>query len=527
MVEPTKKETETYKIDLPYVEERYFNKPVPKNVVPGITRLEYLLKNYESYMDKEVTVAGWARTCRPQAKETLVFIELTDGTTPGSLQVVVDQTMPNFKECVKCDVATSFRITGKVVKSPAKGQNIELQVNNAESHLVKILGVNSDPKFYPLAKKGHTYETLREIAHLRPRTRFIGSIARIRNALAFATHLYFQNRGFLYVHTPIVTASDCEGAGEMFQVTTLLPEHNKSIKEVPLVDKKDIVDYNKDFFKAPAYLTVSGQLAVENYCCALSNVYTFGPTFRAEKSNTSRHLAEFWMIEPEMAFADLQDNFELAEGYLRFCLQYILQNYMDELEYLEKEHERKAKEDKKTPPPSLIANLKLVAGTPFKKLTYTEGVEICLQDEKDGKVKFENKLSWGVDLNSEHERYLAEQVVKGPVILYNYPKDIKAFYMKLNEDEKTVQAMDILIPQIGEVIGGSVREDNLERLDKRIDEMKLDKESYWWYRDLRKYGSVPHCGFGLGFERLIMMVTGVENIRDVIPYPRYPGHAEF
>ena len=292
---------------------------------------------------------------------------------------MVDQSVPNFQDLLKCDVATSFRIAGKIIKSPAKGQAIELQVNDIEGHYVKILGTNQDPKIYPLAKKGHTYETLREIAHLRPRTRFIGAITRIRNALAFATHLYFQNRGFLYIHTPIITASDCEGAGEMFQVTTVLPEPEKSIKEVPLIQTKEAVDYNKDFFKTPAYLTVSGQLAVENYCCALSNVYTFGPTFRAEKSNTSRHLAEFWMIEPEMAFADLQDNFELAEGYLRFCLQYILLNYMDELEYLEKEHERKTKAENKTPPPSLITNLKLVADTPFAKLTYTEGVDICMQ----------------------------------------------------------------------------------------------------------------------------------------------------
>ena len=287
--------------------------------------------------------------------------------------------MPNFEELVKCDVATSFRIEGKIVKSPAKGQAIEMQVKDPEDHKVTILGVNKDTKHYPLAKKKHTYETLREIAHLRPRSRFISSIARIRNALAFATHLFFQNRGFLYVHTPIITATDCEGAGERFQVTTVLPEKDEPITKVPLVDKKNVVDYGKDFFKRPAYLTVSGQLAVENYCCALSNVYTFGPTFRAENSNTSRHLNEFWMIEPEMAFAGLEENFNLAEGYLRFCIQYCLQNYYDDLEYLDKERERKAKEDKAEVPPSLLENLKLVADTTFQRIPYTEAIEICNQ----------------------------------------------------------------------------------------------------------------------------------------------------
>lgn len=331
---------------------------------------------------------------RPQLKETIIFIELTDGTTPSSLQVpfipiyllidffqvVVDKSLPTFEELLKCDAGTSFRICGKIVKSPAAGQVIELKVTSSESHYAKILGANQDPKHYPLGRRNMlTYETLREIAHLRPRSRFIGAVSRIRNALSFATHLFFQSKGFLYVHTPIITATDCEGAGERFQVTTILPEPKRSIKEVPLVDKKDAVDYSKDFFKAPAYLTVSGQLAVESYCCALSNVYTFGPAFRAEKAHTTRHLAEFWMIEPEMAFADLQDNFELAEGYMKFCIEYVLQNYMDDLEFFEKEHSRKAKEVGKPAPPSLIENLELVAKTPFKKMTYTEGVEICLK----------------------------------------------------------------------------------------------------------------------------------------------------
>jgi asparaginyl-tRNA synthetase len=531
-----------------YVEERFIKKPVPNFLVGEILRLEHVMKQHEQYIDKTGIVAGWARTMRDAEKKTLVFIELTDGSCFQTLQVVVSNTLPNFEEIMKCDVATSFRIKGTFIKSPAKGQAIEMQVNNEANHYVKILGKNHNTKEYPLSKKGHTKEFLREIAHLRPRTKFIGSIARIRNALAFATHIYFQNRGFFYVHTPIITASDCEGAGEMFQVTTVLPDHDKSIKETKLVPNKEVVDYTHDFFKKPAFLTVSGQLAVENFCCALSNVYTFGPTFRAERSNTIRHLAEFWMIEPEMAFADIFDDMEVAEGYLKFCLQYVLENNMDELVYLEAEANRVAKEDWKKeqeeakknkkkddkivekPAPAetkTIENLKHVLATPFKRMTYTEIIEALLKEEADGKVKFENKLFWGVDLNSEHERYVCEKMVKGPVIAYNYPRDIKAFYMRQNEDGKTVASMDILVPLVGEIIGGSQREERLDVLDKRIEDLKLNKEAYWWYRDLRKYGSVPHCGFGLGFERLIMMVSGVENIRDVIPYPRTPGHAEF
>jgi len=511
-------------------------------------RIEHVMKHHADYIDKSGIVAGWARTMRDAEKKTLVFIELTDGSAFQTLQVVVSNTFPNFEEILKCDVATSFRIRGKFVKSPAKGQAIEMQVNDPNEHYVKILGRNENTKEYPLSKKGHTKEFLREIAHLRPRTKFIGSVARIRNSLAFATHIYFQSRGFFYVHTPIITASDCEGAGEMFQVTTVLPEHDKSVKEVKLIPTKDQIDYSHDFFKKPAFLTVSGQLAVENFACALSNVYTFGPTFRAERSNTSRHLAEFWMIEPEIAFADIHDNMEVAEGYLKFCLQYVLENNMDELVYLEAEANRTAKEEwkkeneelkknkkkeekieERAPPAEIkiIDNLKHVMATPFKKMTYTDIIEALLQEEASGKVKFENKLYWGVDMNSEHERYVCEKLVKGPVIAYNYPRDIKAFYMRQNEDGKTVASMDILVPLVGEIIGGSQREERLDRLDKRIEEMKLNKDSYWWYRDLRKYGSVPHSGFGLGFERLIMMATGIENIRDVIPYPRTPGHAEF
>jgi len=421
-------------------------------------------------------------------------------------------------------------------------------------------------------------ETLREQAHLRGRTNTFGAVLRVRNSLAAATHQFFQSRGFLYVHTPIITASDCEGAGEMFQVTTVLPEASESITKAKLLDKKktpkteeelkaiedakkkaaeeqaakdaaegkkpkkdkkkkkgeqgpteeelfnftDIpleertVDYKKDMFGKPAFLSVSGQLNVETVTVGLGDTYTFGPTFRAEHSHTSRHLCEFWMIEPELAFATIQDDMDCAEDYLKFCLKWVLENNYDDVQFFDQRVEK-----------GLIARLKQVIETPFKRLPYTEGIEILEKHLKEKKVKFENKVYWGCDLASEHEKYLAEKVFGGPIIVYNYPKDIKAFYMKMNEDNKTVQAMDVLVPRIGEVIGGSAREDNLELLDKRIVEMNLEMDAYWWYRDLRKYGSVPHAGFGLGFERLVMMATGMENIKDVIPFPRAPGQAEF
>jgi asparaginyl-tRNA synthetase len=448
----------------------------------------------------------------------------------------VSSEIEGYDEILKANVGTSFQIKGTLIKSPAKGQPFELSVCKKDrGHFVKILG-QCDPGKYPLAKKRHTQEYLREIAHLRPRTNLIGAMSRVRNNLAYATHLFFQSRGFQYIHTPIITASDCEGAGQMFQVTTLLPEPHAAVGKLPTVappkpakkegeEAKDtpapqfhekLVNYKKDLFGKPSFLTVSGQLSVENYCCALSDVYTFGPTFRAENSHTSRHLSEFWMIEPELAFATLEDNMACAEDYLKYCLAYVLQNNADELAFFDQFVEK-----------GLVARLKQVIDTPFKRVTYTEGVQILEDLIKDGKVKFENKVFWGVDLASEHEKHLTEKVFGGPIILYNYPKDIKAFYMKVNEDDKTVQAMDILVPRIGEIIGGSAREENLEKLDRRIEDCKLEKEAYWWYRQLREYGTVPHCGFGLGFERLVMMATGIENIRDVIPFPRAPGQAEF
>merc|ERR1711972_1170100 len=337
------------------------------------------------------------------------------------------------------------------------------------------------------------------------------SVTRVRAALAQATHEFFRSRDFVCVHTPLITAADCEGAGEMFQVTTLLAEAEE--KGLPRgADKK--IDYTKDFFGKPAFMTVSGQLSVENYCCALSNVYTFGPTFRAENSHTSRHLAEFWMIEPELAFADISDDMDCAEDYLKYCVQYAMTHNRADLEFFDERVEK-----------GLLKRLENLLATPFGRLTYTEAIDILIKESP--KAGFQVPVEWGMDLNSEHERYLAEKVYKKPIIVYNYPKDIKAFYMRLNDDNRTVAAMDVLVPGIGEVIGGSQREDSLEVLDRRIKEMNLDPQDYWWYRDLRKFGSVPHSGFGLGFERLLMLVSGLDNIRDVIPFPRYPGHAEF
>jgi asparaginyl-tRNA synthetase len=362
-----------------------------------------------------------------------------------------------------------------------------------------------DPESYPMQKKRHTFEFLRTIAHLRPRTNTIGAVTRLRNALAYATHQYFQQKGFLYIHTPIITASDCEGAGKMFQVTTL------DLNNVPKNENKQ-VDSSKDFFGTPSFLTVSGQLNGEIYACAMSDIYTFGPTFRAENSNTTRHLAEFWMIEPEMAFADLNDNMDNAEGYLKFVLKYVLENCPEDMQFFDKHVSN-----------GLIERLKHVIETPFERTSYTFAVRIL---EKSNKA-FEFPVKWGADLQSEHERYLAEEYFGKPVIITDYPKEIKSFYMRQNEDGKTVAAMDILVPKIGEIVGGSQREERLDILEKRIKELNMPLDPYWWYLELRKYGTVPHAGYGVGFERLIQFASGMENIRDVIPFPRYPGNADF
>ncbi|CDJ62165.1 asparaginyl-tRNA synthetase, putative [Eimeria necatrix] len=481
----------------------------------GRMRLAALLASCAAatFIGRQVTVCGWSRSIRKQGGGSLCFVVLTDGSCAANLQVVVNKTIPKFDELIKCGVGCSFKFCGRVVESPAKGQPIELQVAEPErGDSITILGTTDAAK-YPLAKKEHSREYLREIAHLRPRTQLMGAVARIRSQLSMATHRFFQERGFQYIHTPIITASDCEGAGEMFSVSTLLPEDPK--KAVP-VNAKGEIDYAKDFFSRHAYLTVSGQLAVEPYCCALADVYTFGPTFRAENSHTSRHLAEFWMVEPEIAFADLQDDMQLAEQYVKFCVKSCLDNCSGEIDWFEKNQEE-----------GLRARLENILAAPFERLTYTDAVVRLQREEAEGRVKFQEKVEWGMDLGSEHERYLTEQLAKKPVIVHDYPKDIKAFYMKQNEDGKTVRAMDVLVPKIGELIGGSQREEDLEKLDRMIKEKGLNLDSYWWYRELRSYGTVPHAGFGLGFERLIMLVTGIENIRDTIPYPRYPGHAEF
>ncbi len=521
---------------------------------------------------------GWVRTVR--AQKDLSFIEVNDGSSLSGIQAVVNGDVPGREHLDAGDITTgaAVLIEGTVVESPGGKQAVEVAVES-----IKLIG-GADASTFPLQKKRHTLEYLRGIAHLRPRTNTIGAVTRVRNQLAYATHTFFQQHGFQYVNTPIVTASDCEGAGEQFQVTTLIngidgpsvasaqsnvaseadiaaakaaaaeqgvvvktlkdakkegeatkEEVDEAVAELLALKAKaeslenspaaaaggDIprdaagaVDYGKDFFGKPSYLTVSGQLNAEIYACAMRDVYTFGPTFRAENSNTSRHLAEFWMVEPELAFANLQDDMDCAEAYLKHCLAHVLEHCDEDLEFFEKNISKD----------NLRERLRGVATSDFARITYTEAVDHVLKAKK----KFEFPVEWGCDLQSEHERYLTEEVFKNrPVIVRDYPKAVKAFYMRENDDGKTVAAMDVLVPKVGELMGGSQREERLDVLERRIEEVGLEKESYWWYLDLRRYGSVPHAGFGLGFERLVQYVTGVENIRDVIPFPRYPGSAEF
>lgn len=475
----------------------------------------------ESLIGQTVTVCGWVKTDRLQGSKgsgLISFVELSDGSMVQGVQVVLFEGCEGFESALAgLGTGAALKVVGEVVRSPAAKQVVEIAVKaEIKSHSVSLLGsVNSTE--YPLAKKQHSREYLREIAHLRPRSNLIGAVARVRSSLAACVHDFFQTRGFLYVHTPIITAADCEGAGEMFQVTTVLSKAEKEGKDVKLDAVTGKFDYGEDFFAKPSFLTVSGQLSVENYACALSDVYTFGPTFRAENSHTTRHLSEFWMIEPEMAFADLKDDMDCIEDFLKFAVQWALEKNRDDLKFFDERIEK-----------GLISRLEAVLSGPFARVSYTEAIEIIERDMKDKKVKFENqKIFWGMDLDSEHERYITEKVFKKPTFVFNYPKDIKAFYMRLNEDGKTVAATDCLAPGIGEVVGGSQREERLDVLDKRIEEMGLCTSDYSFYRDLRKFGSVPHSGFGVGFERLIMYITGVENIRDVIPFPRFPGHAEF
>ncbi|MCU4674465.1 asparagine--tRNA ligase [Catenovulum sp. 2E275] len=449
-------------------------------------------------LNSKVTLKGWVRTVR--ANPNFAFINLHDGSCFDPIQIVVDSKLANYNEVSKLTTACSLAVTGILVESQGKGQSFEVQ---AES--IEVIGLVEDPDTYPMAPKRHSVEYLREHAHLRPRTNLIGAATRIRNCLSHAIHNFFYENGFQWIATPIITASDCEGAGEMFRVSTL-DTVNPPRKE------NGEIDYSEDFFGKEAFLTVSGQLNVETYACALSKVYTFGPTFRAENSNTSRHLAEFWMVEPELAFADLAAVAQCAEDMLKYVFKAVLKERMDDLQFFDQRVQK-----------GVIERLQKLVETDFVRMDYTDAIDILL---KSGK-KFEFPVEWGIDLSSEHERYLAEEHVGAPIILQNYPKDIKAFYMRLNDDGKTVAAMDVLAPGIGEIIGGSQREDRLDVLDARMQEVDLNPQDYYWYRDLRRYGSVPHGGFGLGFERLVAYVTGIANVRDVIPFPRTPNSAPF
>lgn len=447
----------------------------------------------------EITVCGWVRT-RRDSKAGVSFVALSDGSGFNPLQIVISNTLSNYQnEVLKLTAGCSIRVTGKLIESPGLGQSVEL-----DAHKVEVVGWVDDPDTYPISAKYHTLEYLRDYAHLRPRTNIIGAVTRIRHCISMAVHRFFHERKFYWVHTPVITSSDCEGAGQMFSVTTL--------DQLNIPKKNGKVDYEQDFFCREAFLTVSGQLNVEAYCESLTNVYTFGPTFRAENSNTSRHLAEFWMVEPEIAFADLKDDGELAADMIRYLAKAVLEERKDDMEFFAKRVDK-----------DCIKRLEDIVNSEFIYMEYSEAIERL----QNSKKKFEFPVKWGLDLQSEHERYLTEELIKAPVILINYPKEIKSFYMRANDDGKTVAAMDVLVPGIGEIIGGSQREERYEVLCARMDELGIDKELYKWYLDLRRYGTVPHAGFGLGLERFIMYVTGVQNIRDVIPYPRTPRRADY
>ena len=461
----------------------------------NLTNVKDLFREKEKFIGKEVTIGGWVRSNRDS--KTFGFLVVNDGTFFEALQIVYTDGLENFAELTKVGVGSAVIATGKIVETPGAKQPFEMQ---AEAVAVEGLA-GSD---YPLQKKRHTFEYLRTISHLRARTNTFQAVFRVRSLIAHAIHCFFKERGFVYVHTPIITGSDCEGAGEMFQVTTL------DMNNLPLTEEGK-VDYTKDFFKKSTNLTVSGQLNVETYAFAFKNVYTFGPTFRAENSNTTRHAAEFWMIEPEMCFADLQDDMILAESMLKYVIRYVLENAPEEMAFFNQFIDKE-----------LIARLQHVLDSDFGHVTYTEAIKLLEEHNEE----FEYKVFWGCDLQTEHERYLTEQIFKRPVFVTDYPKEIKAFYMKLNEDGKTVAAMDCLVPGIGEIIGGSQREDSLELLEQRMEELGLNKEDYDFYLDLRKYGSARHAGFGLGFERCVMYLTGMGNIRDVIPFPRTVNNCE-
>src|SRR5262245_17444211 len=449
--------------------------------------------------DTPVTVKGWVRT-RRDSKAGISFVNVADGSSFHPVQVVAPNTLPNYSEVLKLTAGCAIEATGSIVPSPAKGQPYEMQASG-----IKVLGWVDDPDSYPMQPKHHSMEFLRDVAHLRPRTNVIGAVTRVRHTIAQAIHRFFHERGFFWVNTPIITASDAEGAGALFRVSTL------DMANLPR-NAAGRVDYAQDFFGRETFLTVSGQLNVEAYCLALSKVYTFGPTFRAENSNTSRHLAEFWMIEPEIAFADLSDNANLAEALLKYVFSALLDERSEDMAFFDERIEK-----------GIVAKLRGIVESEFARMDYGEAIAIL----ERAKEKFEFAVKWGVDLQSEHERYLTEKHAKKPVVVMNYPKAIKAFYMRQNDDGRTVAAMDVLAPGIGEIIGGSQREERLDRLDARLSEVGIDKENLGWYRDLRRYGTVPHAGFGLGFERTVAYATGLVNVRDVIPFPRTPGNAKY
>ena len=458
--------------------------------------IKQLYRNKEQYIDKTVKVAGWIRTSR--MSKNFGFIELNDGSFFKNMQIVIDEKLENFKEIGKLPISTSLLIEGTLVATQNAKQPVEIQAT-------KIVVEGESDNSYPLQKKRHTVEYLRTIAHLRPRSNLFSAAFRVRSVAAYAIHKFFQDRNFVYAHSPIITGSDCEGAGEMFRITTL------DLNDVPKTEDGK-VDYSQDFFGKEANLTVSGQLNAEIMALAFRNVYTFGPTFRAENSYTGRHASEFWMIEPEIAFADLEDNMELAEDMIKYIINYVLENCPEEMEFFNSFVDK-----------GLLERLHKIVNSEFTRITYTKAIELLLESGQ----KFESPVEWGCDLQTEHERYITEQIFNAPVFVTDYPKEIKAFYMRMNEDGKTVRAMDLLVPGVGEIIGGSQREERYDVLLDRIHECGLNEEDYWWYLELRKYGTATHSGFGLGFERIIMYLTGISNIRDVIPFPRTPKNAEF
>lgn len=458
--------------------------------------IKQLYRNKDEYIDKKVKVAGWIRTSR--MSKNFGFIELNDGSFFKNMQIVIDEKLENFKEIGKLPISTSLLIEGTLVATQNAKQPVEIQAT-------KIVVEGESDNSYPLQKKRHTVEYLRTIAHLRPRSNMFSAAFRVRSVAAYAIHKFFQDRNFVYAHSPIITGSDCEGAGEMFRLTTL------DLNDVPKTEDGK-VDYSQDFFGKEANLTVSGQLNAEIMALAFRNVYTFGPTFRAENSYTGRHASEFWMIEPEIAFADLEDNMELAEDMIKYIINYVLENCPEEMEFFNSFVDK-----------GLLERLHKIVNSEFTRITYTKAIELLLESGQ----KFEYPVEWGCDLQTEHERYITEQIFNAPVFVTDYPKEIKAFYMRMNEDGKTVRAMDLLVPGVGEIIGGSQREERYDLLMDRIKECGLNEEDYWWYLELRKYGTATHSGFGLGFERIIMYLTGISNIRDVIPFPRTPKNAEF